>query len=351
MLKPHAGVTLIELVVTLAIFVVLTAMLLPVLRMGRAQVWEGACLNNTRRMQVALVQWAQDHGGRCPAADTVWRAIDVRPGARVCPRAAALANGYVYSSLVAGKPLSQLAAPARELLFCDGRHDATLSSATSDNVAYSGKDLYFRHDGRLNAVFADGHVESLAGTRSLPLEFRLAPAAECTALDTATRGGWWSSSGGLVYGRKGYLLCRWNDNDVRWMPSGAYISGISAPGVTGGTWEGTPCSDPRALINPGNGEHAASYWTPAGPIGFTLANATDTGIHTAHLYLLDWDSQRRGVTLDVIGTATGSSVLKQPIPVANASGGVWVTVRFRGAVSLKLTTAAGAPVISAIAFD
>ncbi len=354
MLSKRAGFTLIELVTVAAIAVVLTALLLPVLQRAHEKVWDASCLSNTHQVQVAAVLWAEDHGDVFPGVDKVWGALHLDPGTLVCPLARTQANGYVYSSLLHNKPHTAIADPARELLVCDGAHEATtVPTFTYDNVAYSGRDLLFRHAGpRLNATFVDGHAEALTGTGGLPLEFRDAPAAQCEGVDTVTHGGWWAPPpAGAVYGHKGYILCNWNDTDVRSLPSGGYVASIDALGISGGTWAGTPCDDPRALINPTGGLHAASYWAPTAPIGITLSNPNDTAIHTLHLYVVDWDSQGRVLTLDVQSTATGTSVLDKPLPVPDSTGGVWLTVRFRGAVSIALTAARGTPVLSALAFD
>ena len=62
------GFTLIELLVVIAIIAILAALLLPSLSSARQTGWQAACLNNHRQLNLAVREFAGDHGDRFPYA-------------------------------------------------------------------------------------------------------------------------------------------------------------------------------------------------------------------------------------------------------------------------------------------
>ena len=63
--------TLIELLVVIAIIAILAAMLLPALSRAKDQAYRVACLNNLKQLQLAWLNYAEDHHDRLPLNNAV----------------------------------------------------------------------------------------------------------------------------------------------------------------------------------------------------------------------------------------------------------------------------------------
>jgi len=173
--------------------------------------------------------------------------------------------------------------------------------------------------------------------------------------DTSTQGSWWSSTGGYIYGSRGYVLCAWNSNStdvVNLMPgTGGYVASVTPTGNSNYCWAANQ-SDARATINPATGTRDAACWYNNFDALVTLNNPNDGITHRMAVYCLDWDSTSRSQYLDLINPTTGLSELPNPIAVTNFHNGVWVLFNFTGNVKLRLTNNGGPnPVVSAICFD
>ena len=296
--------------------------------------------------------------------------------------------GFVYNSFVAGKKIAAFReVETSTLLTADGKHDPTPAvngdptTVTYQGIAYSAADLAFRHTGEINLSYTDGHATSTKDTRQLPIEFRLAPAAEFDGFDTSVRGNWWTPAAVLrtvkladgtagsiasqsAFGSQGYVLCNWDGsgNAVTNLPNAtSYVASVTQTGLTSTMWAAAT-SDPRALTNPQGGQ-AAACWTGNGSIAITLQSSTDTDIHTLHIYCVDWNSAKLTMKLDVMNPvpsipatptapATYTSMLKTPVSVLNFSNGTWLYFRFRGNITLNLQgTGNTQAVILALLFD
>ncbi len=206
--RPYAqpGFTLIELLVILGIIGLLTGLLLPALHHGREKAKQVQCLSNLRQMAIAANAYAADHDGRFPPAyernvstgeTRTWESFLWDQGAESrihqCPSFRGAANwdgdrytGYNYNAsyiggrllIRNGRPLpasipsarlSEIRRPARCALFGDGQfRDGANKFMRSPfpgrldpggGMALGGTQG-FRHLGRSNVAFVDGHVES-----------------------------------------------------------------------------------------------------------------------------------------------------------------------------------------------
>ena len=159
--------------------------------------------------------------------------------------------------------------------------------------------------------------------------------ANFTGLDTSTQGTW---SG--TYGSDGFLIANGASN----LPP--YAS-ASFSGALTYTWAGLT-SDLRALQSSrGSTARIASSYYASTSAGFNInLNLTDGAAHQVAIYLLDWDTTTRAQTIAITDSATGALLDTRSFSgFHNGAYGIW---NIKGAVTLKVTAAAGGPVASAI---
>ena len=215
--RRRGGFTLVELLVVIGIIALLLAILLPTLSSVRQAGRGTACLSNLKQMATALTQYAVDHQTQLPPAymsqtfgdtthlrtwdtttirrsglvedvvpGTLWQSTD--PSAvQQCPEFSGRANwqqdgftGYNYNTTylgVGGVRLARARSPAETAAFGDGqfaggankfmrapRHhnlDGTLTSEGVTSLRLGGMQG-FRHRGRTNAAWLDGHASQQA---------------------------------------------------------------------------------------------------------------------------------------------------------------------------------------------
>jgi prepilin-type N-terminal cleavage/methylation domain-containing protein/prepilin-type processing-associated H-X9-DG protein len=163
--QARRGFTLIELLVVIAIIAILAAILFPVFAKAREKARQSSCMNNQRQIAVAMLMYAQDHDETLPDASNVWPEINVDRNILMCPtKGKKVANAYVYNNNCSSVALGELPDPSVIMLTADGNATSGLPGAF-DNVAYSPKDLDFRHSNRLVASYADGHMGLGGGNR------------------------------------------------------------------------------------------------------------------------------------------------------------------------------------------
>lgn len=210
------GFTLVELLVVVAIIALLAAMLLPALARAKNQSRRIACLSNLRQMQFAAAIYVEDHSQYYPMAQYYtnsengqfcyycwdltsigYPATQVVPGllwqgqgtARIqqCPSFNGATNwlvdpftGYNYNTSYIGHgqgesqeepaKVSELTKPARTLLFGDGQYSDGANKfmrapwPNPGDSSFTGRwsgTQGFRHLGRSNAAFCDGHAEAM----------------------------------------------------------------------------------------------------------------------------------------------------------------------------------------------
>lgn len=228
--------TLIELLIVIAIIAILIAILLPTLSRAKEQSRTVACLSNLRQLAALAHIYCDAHKGSYPIAqyrsfhapllihhnwdfttlrDTSTGQTTVMPGLlwtgqsspkiQQCPSFDGRSNtpadpytGYNYNTsyvghgegenIVAPAKASKVRRPSRCALFGDGQYGGGANKFMRSPFAAPGDaglslrsagTQGFRHAGRTNVAFADGHAESLSirFTETLPSERpNLAPA-------------------------------------------------------------------------------------------------------------------------------------------------------------------------------
>jgi len=218
MRKSRAAFTLVELLVVLAVLGIVAALGVAGAEAARESGRTARCASNLRQLAQAALLYAESHGGefpwgmrfenghmQCwdfvtsadgkPAPGAIWDGLADRSalGVLQCPSClGANANwegdpftGYNYNCSYIGKVegdsgarerparLSQIADPSRTALFGDGQFEGGANKfmrapvrdrafdGSGDGTRRAGTQG-FRHRGRTNVAFADGHVESLA---------------------------------------------------------------------------------------------------------------------------------------------------------------------------------------------
>ncbi|MFO1461802.1 MAG: prepilin-type N-terminal cleavage/methylation domain-containing protein [Verrucomicrobiota bacterium] len=212
---PHpCAFTLVELLVVLAIVALLAGILLPSVAKARTLSHAARCTSNLHQFGLAAQMYWDDHGGRAfsertvrtnggwrywfgwlqdgaegerafdPTSGALWaylpsRAVDTCPALNRCParfksKARGAAFGYAYNLLVGPRGMPgilplQVGRPSQLGIFTDGGQvNDFLSPASAehpmleefyyfDTNALSAT-VHFRHGGRAQVAFADGHV-------------------------------------------------------------------------------------------------------------------------------------------------------------------------------------------------
>ncbi|HEV8378683.1 MAG TPA: prepilin-type N-terminal cleavage/methylation domain-containing protein [Tepidisphaeraceae bacterium] len=217
-MKRARGFTLVELLVAIALIALLIGLLLPVLGRARQQAASVACLSNLRQLATAAQMYCDGNRGSFPIAydmisdpplvisvnwdftttrNTATGDVSVAPGLlwaghtnpriQQCPAYDGKSNtladpytGYNYNtsyighgaqeSIVAPIKVSQVRNAARCALFGDGQYSAGANKFMRAPFPNPGDAAFtfrsagtqgFRHRGRTNVAFVDGHAESL----------------------------------------------------------------------------------------------------------------------------------------------------------------------------------------------
>ena len=181
-----SGFTLVEMVVVMCIISTLMAILLPALKMARAQSRSAVCVSNLRQVGFAMENYKADHGDRIPRqlSDGSERLLALRSGAGLLPSAWAAPEP---GSLEDGASFLHYCRDPRVLICPSRRSVGTLSYGINGRVlervqrfrdipqasetplvfdttvayALNFSDLEPRHLGDVNILYADSHVVPL----------------------------------------------------------------------------------------------------------------------------------------------------------------------------------------------
>jgi len=151
---------LIELLVVIAIISILASILFPTFSSAREKARQVVCISNQRQLAMAVEMWVQEHDEMMPSSETMWQNMgsDMRK-IIVCPTAGNNPPiSYLYNNALSDLAVGSIQYPLRTMLTVDGRHKATSTPVTFDNVLYNAQDIIQRHNGHAVCSFVDGHV-------------------------------------------------------------------------------------------------------------------------------------------------------------------------------------------------
>ncbi len=154
--------------------------------------------------------------------------------------------------------------------------------------------------------------------------------------DTTTKGNWKG-----VYGAEGKVIV----NDVTQLPAYAKLTPVNHQVYT---WAGST-SDVRGLLKDSSlTDRLATTWYKS-PTFDVKINLTDGQTHQVALYMLDWDTNQRSQTIQVLDQATGAVLDTRTI--SNFNQGVYYVYNIKGNVTIRFNqTGVWNSVVSGIFF-
>lgn len=142
----------IEFVILALVLIIVAIVLFPVFLPKRNVTPQDPCLNNARRLIVAVQIYQQNHNGQYPNKATFWQDIAYPPKAIFCPTYSKKVNGYGYNANLSGLTFQSPGMPQPPDL------PALADSQAPGNLLHTTADIDFRHTGRAIVGFGDGHV-------------------------------------------------------------------------------------------------------------------------------------------------------------------------------------------------
>lgn len=149
------GFTFLELMVSMALILVLMALLSPMLMRGRDSARRSACMSNLSQLGAALHLYAQDNDGQFPAAENDWtvtsQIYSKNVGVYICPNEPA-ASKERYQPGKAAKD-----ATGRPVLYSSYSYRAGLANDDPAEEPLS-TDWSPWHSGGMNVLYLGGNV-------------------------------------------------------------------------------------------------------------------------------------------------------------------------------------------------
>jgi hypothetical protein len=152
--------------------------------------------------------------------------------------------------------------------------------------------------------------------------------------DSVSEGNWQAK-----YGADGYSIA----NGLQNLP--AYAS-FTPQNQLNWTWS-TSTSDPRALQVPNANGRAATTWFSQSAFSFDV-NLTDGNSHQVAIYALDWDSQNRAETIQIVDANSGSVLDTHSI--FNFTSGMYLVWNVTGHVKVNVTYTSGSNAVASAIF-
>lgn len=158
--------------------------------------------------------------------------------------------------------------------------------------------------------------------------------AEFVREDSKTQGNW-----GGVYGSEGYVLCAYNQGDLRDLPD--YVSSISYRKARSALWESNT-DDVRALSGNALNEGKRSIGTlyTGDPIACEQTFTVDIGLkeekeYTVALYFVDWDKKGRQLAVEMFDGETLNMIA--PVQVLDDySGGKYLVYKYNRSARFRI---------------
>ena len=155
-------VVLAALTVPIFLIAILAAILFPVFQKTRENARLAVCESNAKQIELALLQYSQDHNNTYPASATNYESalkpytMDTERKLFHCPDDTPGAESYSLNAKLQGYPLAKMSKPSAVVSVYEGKN---------------GK-LEFRHSGKAVVGFADGHVRAIRPEQAASLQWQ-----------------------------------------------------------------------------------------------------------------------------------------------------------------------------------
>jgi prepilin-type processing-associated H-X9-DG protein len=130
--------------------------LAPLIKQARERAQESSCVSNMKQLCLAALMYAQDNDENLPNEGWAQQLVDYTKNADIlrCPAAGDLKVAYALNEALIGKPLAQIADPAKTVLFFESDQGPEVPFGGLDALAAKA-----RHPDGVTLGFADGHVQ------------------------------------------------------------------------------------------------------------------------------------------------------------------------------------------------
>lgn len=210
-LRTVSAFTLIELMVVVAVVMLLSTLLSPLLQQARERVFRLVCMNNLRQAYDANVAYAADHGGLLPG----YVATDAQDGGCSIKHYNVTKWGHLYPTYL--KDIG--------ILFCPSRRPGTRFARQAGE--YHGYDTF------LNPArpFTETSYGQVTGTAAEPINLNrlTSPATKVMAFDFLLREGSRTWGASACHGNGYYTVMAFDGHVVAFVDTNGYLETLSSP--------------------------------------------------------------------------------------------------------------------------